>query len=135
MAMLRGLSGALTRAFISWLAWADEAAEMLGRVRAALISLQAATRRAFNSWLDGAGMSSNAKRAMAHMANARLSKGWEGWCECVRLNALRRRAVTHFVGAGLVRVLNSWEAFLEGRREHAAAAARLLLHKEGAALR
>ncbi len=103
-------------------------AHATGRLTAALGALRStALRRAFNSLaaLLTAGVDP-ATRALAHLVNRELSRGFVAWSDWVMglmaVHGVMRRAASHWVSIKLARVFNAWEAQLHAallmRRAH-----------------
>ena len=113
----------------AWKAFVREKAKQRRRVGAALKRLSPEGRamtKALNQWGEYlSGCVGPRERALKHMLNLALSKGWKSWTNMVDARASARRAFAHFAGSNLVKAVSAWEEYAESERTMRGALRRL----------
>jgi len=113
----------------AWKRFVKEKETQRRRTRAALIRLSPEGRamtKALNQWAEYlSGSVATRERALKHMLNLALSKGWRAWTARVLARANARRAMAHFAGSYLVKAVGAWEEYAELQRTMRGAMRRL----------
>ena len=113
----------------AWLAFVREKAKQRRRATAALKRLSPEGRaltKALNQWAEHISRCAGPReRALKHMLNGALSKGWRSWTAMVAARANARRAFMHFAGSNLVKAVSAWEEYAEHQRTMRGALRRL----------
>ena len=113
----------------AWKAFVREKAKQQRRVGAALKRLSPEGRamtKALNQWGEYlSGCVGPRERALKHMLNLALSKGWKSWTNMVAARTSARRALAHFAGSNLVKAVSAWEEYAEKERTMRGALRRL----------
>ena len=95
----------------AWLAFVREKAKQRRRATAALKRLSPEGRaltKALNQWAEHISRCAGPReRALKHMLNGALSKGWRSWTAMVAARANARRAFMHFAGSNLVKAVSA----------------------------